>query len=157
MQEQWIKALGTMTYSIYALTTAHNGQQNAMIASWVSQVSYDPPLIAIAVHPSRHSHKLIEKSGAFVLHVLKKSQKDLVAKFMGVDPAAKFEGLDWQPGKSGCPILNDCAAWFECNVKDSLQPGNHTLFLGELIDGRMVSVEPVLTTADYRGQYIGKA
>ena len=104
MKEQWIKTLGTMTYGIYALTTAHEGQTNVMLASWVSQVSYDPPLIAIAVHPNRRSHELIEKSGAFVLHVLKKSQKRLITQFMGPDTAAKLDGIDWQPGTAGCPV-----------------------------------------------------
>jgi flavin reductase (DIM6/NTAB) family NADH-FMN oxidoreductase RutF len=157
MKEQWLKALGKMTYSVFALTAAHKGQQNAMIASWVSQVSYEPPLIAIAVHPSRRCHQMIVKSSAFALHALKMTQKNLVTRFMGTDPAAKFEGLDWQPGQTGVPILQDCVAWFECEVIDSVRPGNHTLFFGELIDAKTVSVEMVLTTGDYRGQYIGKA
>jgi flavin reductase (DIM6/NTAB) family NADH-FMN oxidoreductase RutF len=156
MKQQWTKTLGTMTYGIYALTTAHEEQINAMIATWVSQVSYDPPLIAIAVHPNRFTHELIEKSGFFAMHVLNKTQKNLVTRFMGTDPEAKFTGIDWQPGKTGCPILKDCAAWFECKLTDHVQPGNHTLFFGEVVDALMVSDEAVLTTRDYRGQYIGK-
>ena len=156
MKEQWMKTLGTMTYGIYALTTAHEGQTNVMLASWVSQVSYDPPLIAIAVHPNRRSHELIETSGAFVLHVLKKSQKGLLTQFMVSDPAAKFKGIDWKPGNAGCPILKDCVAWFACKLKDRIQPGNHTIFLGEIVDAETVSHDPSLTTRDYRGQYVGK-
>lgn len=156
MKEEWIKSLGTMTYGIYALTTAHEERINAMIVSWVSQVSYDPPLIAIAVHPNRYTHKLIEKSGFFAMHVLKKNQKNLVARFMGSDPDKKLQGIDWQPGKTGCPILKDCAAWFECKLNDRVQSGNHTLYFGELVDAMTVSDEAVLTTRDYRGQYIGK-
>jgi flavin reductase (DIM6/NTAB) family NADH-FMN oxidoreductase RutF len=145
-----------MTYGIYALTTAHEGQNNVMLASWVSQVSYDPPLIAIAVHPNRRSHELIEKSGAFVLHVLKKSQKRLVTQFMSPNSAAKLDGIDWKPGKAGCPILKECVAWFACKLKDRIQPGNHTVFFGEIVDAETASDDTGLTTRDYRGQYVGK-
>ncbi len=67
MQEGWIKTLGKMTYGIYVLTSFHKKEVNGMIASWVSQISYDPLLIMAAVHPNRYSHQLIEKSGCFAL------------------------------------------------------------------------------------------
>ena len=156
MKDQWIKALRTMTYGIYAMTTAHEERIDAMIASWISQVSYDPLLIAVAVHPNRYSHELIEKGEAFAIQVLKKSQKHLVTKFMGTDPVAKFRGIDWKPGITGCPVLSECVTCFECKLRDRIQPGNHTLFFGEVVDAKTVSDEAVLTTRDYQGQYIGK-
>jgi flavin reductase (DIM6/NTAB) family NADH-FMN oxidoreductase RutF len=157
MNKQWVKALGTMTYGIYALTAAHEGRMNAMIASWASQVSFDPPLIAVAVHPDRYSHALIDKSGCFGLHVLKKTQKSLITRFMGSDATVKFENIDWQAGKTGSPLLTDCVARFECQLLTRIQPGNHTLFIGEVVDAKSVSEDERLTTRDYRGQYIGKA
>jgi flavin reductase (DIM6/NTAB) family NADH-FMN oxidoreductase RutF len=54
-----------MTYGIYVLTSFYKEEINGMIASWVSQVSYDPLLIMAAVHTHRYSHHLIEKAGAF--------------------------------------------------------------------------------------------
>ena len=156
MKTEWIKTFKAMTYGIYAMTAAHEERVDAMIASWISQVSYDPPLIGVAVHPNRFSHELIENGGAFAIHVLKKSQKHLVRQFMGTDSDAKLRGVDWRPGKTGCPILNDCVACFECELKERIQPGNHTLFFGVVIDAMTVSDEAVLTTWDYQGQYIGK-
>ena len=70
MKDEWIRALGTMTYGIYVLTSHHKEEINGMIASWVSQVSYDPLLIMVALHTNRYSHQLIEKSGCFALHVV---------------------------------------------------------------------------------------
>ena len=75
MKEQWIKAVGKITYGIYVLTTYYDDEINGMIASWVSQVSYDPPLVMVAVHPNRYSHHLIEQGGAFALHALGKRQQ----------------------------------------------------------------------------------
>ena len=68
MEDKWQEAFGLMTYGIYILTTSHNDIINGMIASWVSQVSYDPPMVSVAVHPNRYSHGLIRDSGRFALH-----------------------------------------------------------------------------------------
>ena len=156
MNPEWIAALGKMTHGIYVLTTRHGDDVNGMIASWVCQVSHDPPLVAVAVHPNRYSHRLIEKSGVFALHMLEKDQSDLLGRFKGPDPAAKFDGLDRHRGRTGCPLLKKCAAFLECRVRHTLAPGNHTLFVGEIVHAARISDGPVLTTADYDGQYLGK-
>ena len=156
MKDTWLKAFGQMTYGIYVLTTRHEEIINGMIASWVSQVSYDPPLILVAIHPNRYSHGLTEKSGNFVLHVIERSQKELLARFKGADSAEKFSGIDWEPGQTGCPVLKACLAWFECSIKESYRPGNHTLFVGEVIDSACGSAGTPLCTLDYEGMYTGK-
>jgi len=75
MKTEWIRIFGTMTNGVYVLTTALDGRMNGMIASWVSQVSYEPPLIAVAVHENRFSHGLVRESGLFALHVMGKQHK----------------------------------------------------------------------------------
>lgn len=145
-----------MTYGIYVLTTRHEKMINGMIASWVSQVSYDPPLIMAAVHPSRFSHGLMEKSGCFALHVIARSQKDLLNRFKGPEPLKKFTGMTWQSGRTGCPVLSDCLAWFECTIRDRYQPGNHSLFVGEVVQAGIAGEAVPLCTLDYEGVYTGK-
>ena len=156
MDEKWIEILGRMTYGIYVLTTCHEGRHNGMIASWVSQVSQDPPLIMAAIHPNRFSHRLIEKSHVFALHLLTKEQKDLLFRFKGPDPEGKFDALDWTEGRTGCPILRDCAGYLECRVIDTYAPGNHTLFIGKVLEGKVLSEKDPLNTTDYDGVYTGK-
>ena len=58
-----------MANGIYVLTTRLDDTINGMIASWVTQISYAPPLIMVAIHPNRYSHTLIDKSGVFALNV----------------------------------------------------------------------------------------
>jgi flavin reductase (DIM6/NTAB) family NADH-FMN oxidoreductase RutF len=156
MKTEWLHAFGTMTYGIYVLTTALESRINGMIASWVSQVSYEPPLIAVAVHQNRFTHQLVKDSGCFALHVLSNNQKSMVSKFMGSDPETKFSGTNWKPGLTGCPILPECAACFECEINSSIEPGNHTIFIGQVVNATTASGANPLTTLDYRGQYIGK-
>lgn len=156
MDVLWQKAFGRMNYGIYVLTTHSDDAVNGMIASWVSQVSYSPPLIMAAVHPNRYSHELLVDSGVFVLHVLDRSQGQMLARFKGPEAAAKFEGLEWQAGQTGCPVLRDCLAWFECRIRQQMTPGNHTLFIGEVIKAGCPAEGQPLTTLDYAGQYTGR-
>lgn len=156
MKAKWQSVFGQMTYGIYVMTTKQADVVNGMIASWVTQVSYDPPLIMAAVHPNRYSHDMIVKTKAFGLHLIDRSQKDLLKRFKGPDPKEKFAGMDWKPGKTGVPILTDCLAWFELEVKEQHQPGNHTLFIGKVLDAGVHSEGNPLTTLDYEGMYVGK-
>ena len=156
MQEDWIKALGKMTYGIYVLTSFYKEAVNGMIASWVSQISYDPLLIMAAVHPNRYSHRLIEKSGCFALHIIDRRQTDFLSRFKGPDPGAKFSSVQWEHGRTGCPILRECMAYLECRVKDRCAPGNHTLFLGEVVDARSFAEGTPFSSMDYNGVYLGK-
>ncbi len=157
MKDEWIQALGEMTYGIYVLTTFYKEEINGMIASWVSQVSYDPLLIMVAVHPNRYSHHLIEQSGCFALHVLAGEQSDFLRRFKGSDSKEKFSSIQWQQGKTGCPVLNKCIAYFECKVKTRYTPGNHTLFLGEVLEAQVITRGDALSSLDYDGIYLGKS
>ena len=156
MKYEWTQALGKMTYGIYVLTTHYKEEINGMIASWVSQVSYDPLLIMVAVHPNRYSHRLIEQSGCFALHVLDKRQTAIMSRFKGLDPQAKFSSFQWEKGETGCPIVRDCIAYLDCRLKTSYAPGNHTLFIGEVVDGQIFSQGDPLSTSDYDGVYLGR-
>ena len=157
MKDTWQQALGKMTYGIYVLTASYQDEINGMVASWVSQVSFDPPLVMVAIHPSRYSNRLVTQSGCFALHVLSKNQKDFLTRFKGPDPAAKFSSVQWKKGKTGCPIIEDCIAYLECKVKDSCNPGNHTIFIGEVVHAQFISDKTPLNSADYKGVYFGKS
>ena len=145
-----------MTYGIYVLTTRVDDRINGMIASWVSQVSYEPPLIMAAIHPNRYSHDMVDKSRYFALHILDRSQKKMLKIFKGPDPQKKFSNLSWEPGKAGSPILKDCLGWLELTVKECHTPGNHTLFIGEIIDGGGRLSGTPLCTLEYEGMYVGR-
>jgi flavin reductase (DIM6/NTAB) family NADH-FMN oxidoreductase RutF len=157
MKDEWIRALGTMTYGIYVLTTFYKKEINGMIASWVSQVSYDPLLIMAGVHTSRYSHHLIEKSGCFALHVLAREQADLLKRFKGSDPEAKFSAIEWRRGTTGSPILKNCIAYFEGEVIERFRPGNHTLYVAEVVKADMIAKGQPLSSMDYNGVYLGKS
>ncbi|MFO7876858.1 MAG: flavin reductase family protein [Desulfovermiculus sp.] len=154
--QEWLQALGKMTYGLYVITAGQGQDIGGMIASWVSQISYAPPLIMIAVHPNRYTHNLIHKGGSFVLHMLDKDQEGFLTRFKGPDPAGKFSGLDWTLGLTGAPVLTDCPVYLECRVTSTLAPGNHTLFIGEIVQAGWRRETSPLTSLDYSGMYVGR-
>lgn len=156
MKKEWIEALGQMTYGIYVLTTRVDDIVNGMIASWVTQVSYEPPLIMVAIHPNRYSHNLVEKGQSFALHVIDREQRELLKIFKGPDAGKKFSSIPWEPGKTGVPILKNCLTWMELVVRERHTPGNHTLYIGEVVAGGTRSSGTPLCTLDYDGMYVGK-
>lgn len=156
METELQQILGKMTYGIYILTTFHKEEINGMVASWVSQVSYDPPMVMVAIHPNRYSHHMIDQNGYFALNLLSRNQVDLLERFKGPDPKAKFDSILWSRGITGCPILKTCLGYLECEVKNHYSPGNHTLFIGEIRDAQVFTEETPLSTFDYAGVYIGR-
>lgn len=156
MQENLINIIRHLTYGIYVLTTRFEAVMNGMIASWVSQVSFDPPLLLAAVHPNRYSHHLLEKSGYFALHIIARDQQALLSRFKGADSKAKFASIAWSEGVTGCPILRDCIGSLECRVVQHLAPGNHTLFIGEVVNAVFKGEDTPLSTLDYEGCYLGR-
>jgi len=115
MKETILKNMAHMTYGIYILTTRFEDTINGMVASWLSQVSYDPPLVMVAIHPNRYSHDLIVQSRSFALHLLSREQKGLLARFKGPDAREKFASIDWKAGVTGAPILKECIGCRERN------------------------------------------
>ena len=156
MDEKLLKNMAHLTYGIYVLTTRFENTINGMIASWVSQVSYEPPLILAAVHPNRYSHELLQNSGHFALHLLAREQKEMLARFKGPDPGEKFASVEWKDGVTGCPVLADCIGCLECRITHHIAPGNHTLFIGEVVNAVFNAQRTPLCTLDYEGCYLGK-
>ena len=156
MKEVLQQIIGKMPTGIYILTVSHKAEHNGMIISWVSPISYQPPMIMVAIHPNRYSHHLVKESGHFALHILAQGQSDIIDNFKQSDPEAKFKSIRWYEGKTGCPVLSDCAAYMECEVTESITPGNHTLFLGEIRQAQVFSNQTPMSTLDYSGIYLGK-
>jgi flavin reductase (DIM6/NTAB) family NADH-FMN oxidoreductase RutF len=149
--------LGKFTYGIYVLTTSHEGTINGMIASWVTQVSYEPFLVMVAVHPNRYTHTLMRRSGHFALNILARDQKDLIHPFKGLEPEGKFKDIQWEEGATGAPVLKECIGYLECRIFDTHKPGNHTLFIGEVLHTNCSCPDKIpLTTRDYGSTYLGK-
>ena len=108
---------------------------NGFTASWVTQGSFTPPLVVMAVRSEGSSHEIIKNTGKFSLNVLKSDQKDLAAVFFKPQKAlgGRFESVEFIIGEFGLPILVDSVGGVECKVVGNVMYGDHTVFVGEVL------------------------
>jgi flavin reductase (DIM6/NTAB) family NADH-FMN oxidoreductase RutF len=111
-------------------------EMNGFTASWVMQGSFKPPLVINCVNRESVSHAMIVESGVFALSVLEAGQKELAAQFFKPRRRVgnKFEEVECYEGAAtGCPIVADSLGYVECKVTGSVEQGDHTVFVGEVI------------------------
>jgi len=129
------EALRLFTYGLYAVTTGDADHWNAFTANWLSQVSFEPPLIVLSVDNTAVSLPIIRASQHFAVHVYSAEQRDLsglLGKSFAKHPE-KLDGLRTQIGETGCPVLLDTLAWVECSVENEMPAGDSTLVLGRVV------------------------
>jgi len=110
-------ALGRIPSGLFIVTWRDGDQDRGMLASWVMQAGFDPPMLAIAVAPSRGLFAAVEAGTPFVVNVLADDQRPLLARFgrptaPGENP---FAGLAISRAACGSPVLDGAAAWLECS------------------------------------------
>ena len=129
-----------LSTGVYVIGVSHGGRSNAFTAAWLTQVSFDPLLIALAINPKNFSLDLLQQSGVFVLNVLKRHQLHL-ARHFGTQSGRDLDKLAeqrWRPGTLGAPILHEAAAYLECRVTRSINAGDHEIVLGEAVTGEVI-------------------
>lgn len=155
------RLLRTLPYGLYVVSSLADGRRNAMTLNWASQVSFAPKLVAIGVERTALTNELIESGGAFVLHTIAREDRAVVRKFTKPvldDPSARtLSGFPYRDGISGLPVLELAVSYLECQVRDRLVCGGHTLFVGEVTDARFQRAEDteLLRMEDTRMDYGG--
>ena len=137
-------ALRMIPYGLYVLTSeAKDGRISAATVNWVTQASFEPPLLAVGVKLDSSAHSIIKDSRAFALNVLTKGQQDQAfAFFKSVEREGDLLGGEpFSSGESGAPILTTAKAFLECRLVDTVERGDHSLFVGEVINAGL-SAEP---------------
>lgn len=110
-------ALGRIPSGLFIVTWRDGDQDRGMLASWVMQAGFDPPMLTVAVASARGLHAAVEAGTPFVVNVLAENQRPLLARF-GKPPTAgedPFAGLALSRSASGAPALGEATAWLECS------------------------------------------
>ena len=151
----------TMPSGLYIVGSRAGERRNGMTLNWATQVSSDPKLLAVSVEKAAFTHELIGESGVFTLNIVAREDRAIVRKFtkpVEVDGAAHtMNGFAFHDGRTGAPILDQAVGYLECEVRQSVDLGGHTLFIGEIVDaGFQLSEETeVLRMEDTKMNYGG--
>ncbi|MEA2973552.1 MAG: hypothetical protein QOG82_2010 [Actinomycetota bacterium] len=155
------RVLWTMPSGLYVLGTRAGDRRNGMTLNWATQVSFDPKLVAVSVEQAAFSHELLAEGGVFALSIVDREDRAIVRKFtkpVEVDLEARtLNGFAFHDGQSGAPVLDQAAAYVDCVVRQQVDVGDHTLFLGEVVDAGFQKPEDtgVLRMEDTRMNYGG--
>jgi flavin reductase (DIM6/NTAB) family NADH-FMN oxidoreductase RutF len=127
-----------MPSGIYLLGSAAGGRRNLMTHNLAMQVAIEPKLLAVAVRRDALTHDLVHEGRAFTLCFLKRQDRALVRGFTkpvleGPGPGM-LGGVEVRVGSTGAPVLTQAAAWLECEVRNEVEAGDHTLFVGEVVN-----------------------
>jgi flavin reductase (DIM6/NTAB) family NADH-FMN oxidoreductase RutF len=120
----------------HALTVKHGGEEHGMTASWVTQASFDPPMLVVAVENRSKTIGMIRDAHHFAISVLHTGQRDVAEKLGRASAGTQtLKGVKTKPAPaSGVPVLADALGWLECRVVATLPSGDHTLVLGEVLE-----------------------
>lgn len=137
-------ALRMIPYGLYVLTAeGKDGSVSAATVNWVTQASFDPPLVAVGVKKDSGSHAHVKDAGNFALNVLGKGQNGLAFTFF--KPAERdgnsISGESFHSGSTGAPVLDSTPAYVECKLVQTVEIGDHSIFVGEVVDAG-VSKQP---------------
>jgi len=156
------RVLWTMPSGLYVVgSTDGVDRRNLMTLNWATQLAFEPKLLGIAVTQDAYTHELIEAGGVFSLCIIDREDRAIVRKFtkpVEVDLAAStLNGFAVHTATTGAPVLDQTSAFLDCVVRDRVATGDHTLFVGEIVDCGFQKDEetPVLRMEDTRMNYGG--
>ena len=146
------KAIGRISGGLYIITARQGDLKGAMLASWVSQASFEPLGLSIAVAKDRAIESLMQVGDTFVLNVLEEGNYQALMKhFLKRFPpgADRFAGVETRTAANGSPILADALAYLECEVVSRMECSDHWVVYSQVADGR-VSKPEALTAVHHR-------
>ncbi len=131
---------------VTVVTTALDGQTHGMTANAFTTVSLEPPLVLVCVDWRARTHRFIEQSGAFAVNILAADQQDLSVFFAGPHNqlADELAEVPHRAGATGSPLIDGAVGYLDCRLVAAYPAGDHTIFVGEVVDADYVPGRPPL-------------
>lgn len=138
---------------VVIVTTQGPGDTDfGMTATAVCSVSLDPPLVMTCMNHQTATHQAVEASGVFALNLLPAGEEALARRFASKGDD-KFAGLGSSRRSTGAPILDAALAYCDCNVEESVSAGDHTIFIGRVLDSGVTAAGGETPLLYFRGDY----
>lgn len=148
--------LGCFPTGVAVITTrTAAGEPAGLTCNSFSSVSLDPPLVLFSLRKASKLVEVFRGAEGFAINILSQKQEGLSSRFASSRIEDKFEGVDWQPGELGLPVLADCLAGFECTPFACHDAGDHYIFIGEVRHLRAGAADQALVF--YKGAYMALA
>src|ERR1017187_3528665 len=145
------EVLAKIPYGVSVVTMGRGGAkvENGLTISWMSQVSFNPPMLMIAVDKLHYSVDLLRSTKNFCVNLLGADQTALAGRFakQATNSDDKLAEVAQRPAESGAAILTDAVAYFDCEVASITEAGDHLVVIGKIEDAAVLNDRAPLTTA----------
>jgi flavin reductase (DIM6/NTAB) family NADH-FMN oxidoreductase RutF len=135
------QAMRSWTTGVAIVTSIHEHVRHGMTVSSFTSLSLTPPQVLIALSHEARTRPLITESGIFGVSILASDQSEISDRFAGriPDNLDRFEGLETFSLETGAPFLRGGLACFDCRVVNTLDSGEHTIFIAEVLAAQTFS------------------
>jgi len=150
--------LRMFTYGLFAVTAKDGEGGHGMLANWLTQASFEPPMLVLAIEHDSHMRLLIDMHGAFAVNVLESGQREFAGQLgrTFVKHPDKFKDVAWKPSPvTGSPIMDAGLGWVECRVTNEEAVGDHILYIAEVVEAGVNRQGEVLTLKEAGFKYSG--
>ena len=149
--------LGSFATGVTVVTTRLGDEVHGTTMSAFASVSLMPPFVMICVDRNSESHDLIAQSGVFAVNILHDGQSALSVSLSDktnskIAATHRLEGIRHSSGSTGAPILDEKLAYADCRVINSVDAGDHTIYVGQVEDAG-TSIENLRPLLYFRGEY----
>ena len=149
--EKFKSVLGSWATGVTVVTSQDNDLRQGMTVSAFNEVSLDPPLVLVSADKASNTRGIIERSRAFTVSILAEDQDGISNLFADKKrEEVRFDGLDCSLGETGCPRIPDALAWLDCRVTESLDAGDHVVYIGRVEAAEVTERDALLY---FRGRY----
>jgi flavin reductase (DIM6/NTAB) family NADH-FMN oxidoreductase RutF len=136
---------------VAVVTVDAEGERLGLTVGTLVALSLDPPLVGISIAREAALHELLRSAGGFAVSLLAAGQEAVAQHFArGVPPIAHWHGIAHREGASGAPLLEGALGWLECRVWAEYDTGDHTFFVGEVLECELGAPNPPLLYLDRR-------
>ncbi|OGW82623.1 MAG: hypothetical protein A3C47_02720 [Omnitrophica bacterium RIFCSPHIGHO2_02_FULL_51_18] len=151
------KILRQIPYGLYVIGVKDKDTTHAFTASWLSQCSLKPPRVMLGVRHGTHSLDLLKNGKVFSVNFVSKESKKIIEQFFKHTPASgnRFGDLGYTIKKTGAPVLDAAAHYIECEVKNIVDAGDHSIVIGEVVAAEILKDVAPLVMGDTPWHYGG--
>ncbi|MGE5597075.1 MAG: flavin reductase family protein [Hyphomicrobiales bacterium] len=150
-------SLRMIPYGLFVLGVGEGPQATASTINWITQASFQPPIVVVGVKGGTETYDLVKQTNKFAISVLGTGQKDMAfAFFKHMEPEGnRLGGYEFETKTTGAPIFTDAPAWFECEVQQVLDVGDHSVVVGQVVEAGVRRESEPLTLKEVGVNYGG--
>lgn len=142
------KALGRLASGVFVVTLVDGGRPAGMLATWVCQTSFNPPMVSVAFNKERALLCVVTPGSALTVNILAKHNNDIFKAFARpqTDELDRFAGIGLSASTNGCAAFADAVSYLECTVEKVVEAGDHCLAIARVTGGALLNgdAEPMV-------------